>query len=254
MSGQKRLFDSEVHRSAQEFDDRFAAGDGVGVPRHLGIYWRSSAAPTAGRLPRQHSRRAELRQRTFVVIDTETTGFKESRIIEVAAITVRFEEAGGTVVRVGASTQWVTLVKPPVPIEALATKKSHMLTAADVVDAPTFPEISDQLLESLHAGTPVFHNGSYDIRALKSEFALMGKELTIGEHVDTYRLAQKLGLPGKLEELSTYLDTSPSTHDAYFDAFATVNVLDAMLTRGLVSLDDLPAPPRKLEAQEVPIA
>jgi DNA polymerase-3 subunit epsilon len=101
-----------------------------------------------------------------VFVDIETTGgsYRNSRVLEVAAI--RFEN--GEVVK-----EFSTLLNPESHIPPVITSITG-ITEADVVDAPVFEDIADELLEVLDGAVFVAHNVRFDYSFLKQEFAMIG--------------------------------------------------------------------------------
>lgn len=101
-----------------------------------------------------------------VFVDIETTGgsYKNSRVLEVAAI--RYEN--GEVVQ-----EFSTLINP----EAYIPRSITTLTGIreiDIVDAPKFEDIADELFEILNGAVFVAHNVRFDYSFLKNEFAYVG--------------------------------------------------------------------------------
>ncbi len=101
-----------------------------------------------------------------VFVDIETTGgsYRNSRVLEVAAI--RFEN--GEIVR-----EFSTLINPetyiPRAITALTGISEH-----DIADAPVFEDIADELLEIMEGAVFIAHNVRFDYSFLKQEFANIG--------------------------------------------------------------------------------
>ena len=82
----------------------------------------------------------------FAVIDFETTGLfpgGHDRVVEVAVV---HADPHGTI-----TGRWETLVNPG---RDLGPQSIHQIRAADVLDAPTFDQIADQLVEMLRGCAP----------------------------------------------------------------------------------------------------
>jgi DNA polymerase-3 subunit epsilon len=98
------------------------------------------------------------RSAPFFIVDTETTGLlsdPDGQIIEIAAV----NPAGEVVFH--------SLVKPDVPVSSAATKV-HGITDADLVVAPTFPEIWRPLTDVLTSVPLIFcYNMIFDHTMLK---------------------------------------------------------------------------------------
>ena len=136
----------------------------------------------------------------FAVVDLETTGFSHrcDRIVEIAI--VRTNERGETIAK------YETLVNPHRDVGASAI---HKITATDVINAPTFADIKDSVIEMLNNSVIISHNKSFDLGFLKSEFNRAGIELDTLNGICTLRLSKILfpELPSrKLEVICEYLD------------------------------------------------
>lgn len=102
----------------------------------------------------------------YTVIDLETTGLfpqKHDRIVEIGVVALaddgRVEE------------EWHTLVNPQ---RDVGPTHVHGITARDVLDAPTFPEIAGRVIGSLCGKTMVAHNARFDTAFLDYEFERAG--------------------------------------------------------------------------------
>ena len=101
-----------------------------------------------------------------VFVDIETTGgsYRNSRVLEVAAI--RFENGEIT-------KEFSTLVDPGTRVPPVITSITG-ITSGDIVGAPKFEDIADELLEMLDGAVFVAHNVRFDYSFLKQEFAMVG--------------------------------------------------------------------------------
>jgi len=101
-----------------------------------------------------------------VFVDIETTGgsYRNSRVLEVAAI--RFED--GKIVK-----EFSTLLNPGTRIPPMITSLTG-IAESDIVGAPAFEDIADELLEILDGAVFVAHNVRFDYSFLKQEFAMIG--------------------------------------------------------------------------------
>ncbi|MDB5162732.1 MAG: polC [Candidatus Saccharibacteria bacterium] len=101
-----------------------------------------------------------------VFVDIETTGgsYRNSRVLEVAAI--RYEN--GEIVK-----EFSTLIDPQTHIPQTITSITG-ITSADIIGAPVFEDIADELLEILDGAVFVAHNVRFDYSFLKQEFSLIG--------------------------------------------------------------------------------
>ena len=105
-----------------------------------------------------------------VFVDIETTGgsYRNSRVLEVAAI--RYEQ--GKIVK-----EFSTLLNPNTYIPPSITTLTG-ISEQDIVDAPSFEDIADELLEVLDGAVFVAHNVRFDYSFLKNEFALVGSSFS----------------------------------------------------------------------------
>ena len=101
-----------------------------------------------------------------VFVDIETTGgsYRNSRVLEVAAI--RFEN--GEIVK-----EFSTLIDPGTRIPPVITSITG-ITQRDIVGAPAFEDVADELLEILDGAVFVAHNVRFDYSFLKQEFSMIG--------------------------------------------------------------------------------
>lgn len=152
----------------------------------------------------------------FVVIDTETTGlFKNDRIIELGCVVF----SRGKMLE-----EWSTLVNPN---RDLGPTHIHKITPSMVSIAPTFEEISNDLLRLLNGRIIVGHNASFDIRMLKQEFTRLGIEVEFGKPFCTMIGARQL-LPQGMDNLTDACNYSGITVDGAHSALG-----DARMTMSL---------------------
>lgn len=94
----------------------------------------------------------ELARQQFVIFDTETTGFESSdEIVQIGVI----DQDGKTLLD--------SLVKPTKPI---TNSDRHGITDEMVKDAPTFPEVYDQIKAALSGKLVLAYNSAFDWRML----------------------------------------------------------------------------------------
>jgi DNA polymerase III subunit epsilon len=105
-----------------------------------------------------------------VFVDIETTGgsYKNSRVLEVAAIRVEHGEI---------TKEFSTLVNPETHIPPSITNLTG-ITESHVIDAPLFEEIADELLEVCEGAVFIAHNVRFDYSFLKHEFSLIGTKFS----------------------------------------------------------------------------
>lgn len=168
----------------------------------------------------------------FAVFDVETTGLSPAHGDRVVEISIALVRGDG---------EWLdeltTLVQPgrdPGPTHV------HGLTAADLVDAPTFPEIAGDVSRIMEGAVLVGHNVHFDLRFLRSEFELAGHQLPELEHVCTVSLARSIGIgpPRSLSDCCHQLGVElENAHSARDDVRATAGLLFRMIDRGARPLE-----------------
>jgi DNA polymerase III epsilon subunit-like protein len=97
-----------------------------------------------------------LADRTTVVLDTETTGLTEPRLVDIGVLGIDGEVLLDTLVNPGV----------PIPAEASAI---HGITDADAATAPSFAAILPQLTNVLSARRVIIYNAGFDTRVLTAE-------------------------------------------------------------------------------------
>ena len=186
-----------------------------------------------------------LAEVTFVVIDLETTGGSPAScaITEVGAVKFR----GGTLL---GTLQ--TLVNPGLPIPPEITYLTG-ITEAMVLPAPRIEQVLAALVSFVGDSVIVGHNVRFDLGFLAAAMDRLGWPRFANVVVDTYALARRLVrdevVNCKLGTLADHLRaTHRPTHRALDDAWATAEVLHALLERagsmGVLGLDDLVALPK----------
>ena len=102
-----------------------------------------------------------------VFVDIETTGgsYRNSRILEVAAI--RYENGEIT-------DEFSSLINPEAYIPSSITSLTG-IRESDIVDAPVFADIADRFSEIMDGAVFIAHNVRFDYSFIKNEFGLIGK-------------------------------------------------------------------------------
>jgi DNA polymerase III subunit epsilon len=161
----------------------------------------------------------------FAVIDFETTGLfpgGHDRVVEVAVV---HADPHGTI-----TGRWETLVNPG---RDLGPQSIHQIRAADVLEAPTFAQVADQLVQLLRGRVVVAHNASFDLRFLTAELDYANCWPGAAFHsLCTMQLAREF-LPGAGRSLAdccaAYDIEIDGAHRASVDAFATARLLEAYI-------------------------
>ncbi len=161
----------------------------------------------------------------FCVVDLETTGFSPrlgDRVVEIATTRVRGD---GTVV-----DEWSTLVNPERDIGATHI---HGIAAGDVLDAPTFAEISGDVLQRLDGAVLTAHNLRFDRDFLTAELDRSGHSLPAVPSLCTLGLVTRLDPATASRKLAVCCarigHAIPHEHAALHDARAAAALLLAYL-------------------------
>ena len=114
--------------------------------------------PPAFRMPTANTRFQNI---TFVVFDTETTGFSpaKDRLVEIGAVKIRNGESLG-------QKSW--LINPRRYIPSYV-QKVHNITPDMVKDSPTFAEVYPEFLEFIDGAVLIAHNAAFDVRFITAE-------------------------------------------------------------------------------------
>jgi DNA polymerase-3 subunit epsilon len=148
----------------------------------------------------------------YAVVDVETTGLaRDDRIVSAAVYRL---DARGEV-----EDHWYSTVNPqrdPGPTWI------HGLTTEDLVDAPLFTEIADDLATRLDGRVLVAHNAVFDWSMIAREYARARRTPPVRQRLCTIALAKRLSLPlpnHKLESLAAHYGVSQRrAHHALDDA------------------------------------
>lgn len=168
---------------------------------------------------------SDILDRPLVVFDLETTGTntQEDRIVQFAAL--KIQKSG--------QYWYEKLINPEKHIPEQATKV-HGITNEEVKNAPTFDDVSGEVsdfLQGCHlAGFNVF---SFDIPLLLAEFSRSGSSFEVRHQVIDAMVIFMLNERRTLEAALKFYCEKDHTdaHDARGDVTATLDVLQAQLTR-----------------------
>ncbi len=169
-----------------------------------------------------------LRDLTFVVFDSETTGLDPAKDAVVQLGAVRIVNG-----RIVASETFETLVNPGRPIPAQSTKV-HGIDDNMVADAPNFAQARDAFQTYVADAVIVAHNAPFDMAFLNRNLAA-GEQPFQNPVMDTVHLSAIVFGGSAVHTLDALSDrlkvTIPDTmrHTALGDAMATAEVFIAML-------------------------
>jgi DNA polymerase III subunit epsilon len=138
-----------------------------------------------------------LSQKTFVIVDVETTGASPvfDRIIEIALLRVE----NGCI-----TDKFSSLINPLTALSPFIERITNIKTE-DLVGAPTFEEVRDKIESLLEGAVFVAHNARFDYGFVKNELKRSGVSFN-SKCLCTVRLSRKLYPQYKKHDLSTLID------------------------------------------------
>ena len=120
----------------------------------------------------------------FAFLDFETTGLSPwfgDRICEVGVVLTEGKRIRKT---------YETLVNPGRELSPAAAN-TNGLTDAELVTAPPFEAVADELTTYLRDAVVVCHNARFDLQFLDSEFHRIGRDVQIANLIDTLFIARE---------------------------------------------------------------
>jgi len=166
-------------------------------------------------------------ERPLAILDLETTGTdpKADRIVEISVLKILPD---------GQRVQRTRCLNPGISIPAEATAV-HGITDADVACEPRFEQVADALLVFLDGCDLCgFNLKRFDLRVLFCEFSRASRQLTLEGRaiIDPMEIFHRYEPRDLAAAVRTYLGHEhEDRHSAAADVLATVDVLDAMVTR-----------------------
>lgn len=154
-----------------------------------------------------------MKGKTFTIVDVETTGASAhaGRIIEIGALRVEHGEVVKT---------YKKLLNPGQAIPEFITSMTG-IRDIDVLVAPTFEEVADEVLELFEGSTFVAHNAAFDYGFIREEFKRLGYGFTL-PRLCTVRLSRALYPEHRKHNLTALIErfnfTCVSRHRAFDDA------------------------------------
>lgn len=121
-----------------------------------------------------------------IVFDTETTGLdaRLDRVIELGGVELFNRFPTGRTFH-----HYINPQGRAIDVEAQAV---HGISAADLVDKPTFDAVADEFLAFIEGAKLVAHNASFDIAFINAELARLGQAAVSAERVvDTLAIARR---------------------------------------------------------------
>lgn len=165
----------------------------------------------------------------IAVIDLETTGlspWRHDRVVEIGIVVI---SPDGTV-----HTEYETLINPN---RDIGPSCIHQISAADVLQAPTFADVAGDVLEIIAEATAVAgHNVSFDKNFLDKEYERLGVSLPEIPLLCTCRLFGRANLQACCDELGVSFAGMP--HRALSDARATAQIVSLICSDDSSVLDE----------------
>ncbi|MGP4075297.1 ATP-dependent DNA helicase DinG [Halobacillus sp. K22] len=169
---------------------------------------------------------------TFAIVDLETTGnAKEDRIIEIGIVITK---ETGVVIK-----EFSSLIYPDRGIPPFITSLTG-IEEEDVLDAPFFSEIVDEVYHLIKDCYIVAHNIEFDLGFLNDEFKLCGYKPLHNPVIDTVELARILIPTSPTFKLGQLADLLGMGHDRPHRALSDAQVTRDLLIHLLNRLNRLP--------------
>ena len=176
----------------------------------------------------------------FVIVDVETTGLNplSDRICEIAFIETKSQKI---------INKFSTLINPNIPIPRNVSA-IHRIYDEDVLDAPSFSDIANMLVDVFYDSVLVGHNISFDFEFINSELKRIGMKMPDVKMIDTLALSRRFLLN---QENNTLRGVAKSInlnlhnwHRALADVEVTKKIFDHFLLlfvkeSGIKTLGDL---------------
>lgn len=161
----------------------------------------------------------------YVVVDLETSGLEPSnaRVIEIAL--KRIDKNGNTL------DEYSTLINPG--NGDVGATFIHHITEDAVADAPTFAEVSDQIMFRMQDAVMVAHHAAFEDKFLSAEFKRAGLKVAPVPALDTLWLARTtLDLPNFKQDtlLNFYGIQANDAHTALGDVRALSQILPKLVS------------------------
>lgn len=162
-----------------------------------------------------------------VVVDVETTGLFSGgtdRVIEIAAI--RLSPEGEVLDRIE------TLIDPA---RDVGPTHIHGISPSDLVGAPSFDSIIDDVTSLVAGAAVVAHNAAFDVRFLASEFVRAGSTFPDTATICTMQLPARLGMKLPAVNLKACCESfgieylTSRAHSAMYDVSVTAELYSHLL-------------------------
>ncbi len=161
----------------------------------------------------------------FCILDVETTGISaaHNNIIEIGMVKV----FGSRIIK-----RYESLINPGKTIPYNITQITG-ITTNDIINAPFFEDIIDNISEFVKEDILVGHNFSFDLGFLRKEFLYCGKNPLTNQNLCTLKIARRLYPFLKSKSLGSVINhlniKNISSHRALGDAEATAHAFIKMI-------------------------
>lgn len=179
---------------------------------------------TYPRLHRRHATQALQQLKDFLVIDTETTGIgKPSEVCELAIVDYQSR-----------NVLFNSLLQPynMDGYEVSKAKEVTGITTQELRNAPTLPQVWDEVLDIIHSKHTTAFNADFDLRMIRNSAMKWGLEVPVLEATCLMKLCTAfldLDYWIGLQEASLLLGIEAvKTHRALADVMTTIEVVKAM--------------------------
>lgn len=178
--------------------------------------------PADAALPRMTSSIPDV---TFVVFDTETTGFsaKDDRIVEIGAVKIR----NGEVIE---ERSW--LINPQRTIPRRVTGV-HGITGQIVRNKPTFDEVYPEFVEFVGDAVLVAHNARFDVDMVRAEVDRHGLDQMPNVCLDSLKLFRKWWPSAKSHQLGALAEQLGIAGEGFHRGMADSRYAALILFNGL---------------------
>ena len=165
--------------------------------------------------------------RPIAIFDLETTGLNitSDRIVEIAIIRVEID---------GSESEYLRRVNPEMPIPA-EVSAIHGIFEADLVDAPTFAEIAEEVVAFIgDSDLAGYNSNKFDIPVLAEELMRAGSDFDVASRrfVDVQNIFHKMEQRTLAAAYQFYCEKPmENAHNALYDARVTLDVFRSQLDR-----------------------
>ncbi len=165
--------------------------------------------------------------RPIAIFDLETTGLNitSDRIVEIAIIRVEID---------GSESEFLRRVNPEMPIPA-EVSAIHGIFEADIVDAPKFAEIAEEVVAFIgDSDLAGYNSNKFDIPVLAEELMRAGSDFDVASRrfVDVQNIFHKMEQRTLAAAYQFYCEKPmENAHNALYDARVTLDVFRSQLDR-----------------------